>query len=685
MIGALSSRGAVRGAARTWGVVVLLLCLAMPASALTPQEADQQLAVLRHHGRAQPEAAAAALVTLLGRLPPQAPQRITALEQLGLLRAVMNDTDGGERVAAQLEQLAQELPAWRARAEAGAGLVRAKLAYHTGTVNRAERLMSEALHRLPDNTPPLQRVPYLLLAGDVKERTGRLDDSVRLHLQALQLADASGEPWLRSEVRSTLAYTLYEARQKDRARALNQEAVSLAEQAGDSVAMAGAMTTQAILLGGEGKDDPAELAALRSAIEHARRAGAKRDEILGLANIADYYLKRGQYEVALQMSEQALPLAREVKNRSSESLALTNIGLALISLHRKAEGLKAVQAALAIEERIGAVTSMADTYAELGTYLEKAGELKDALEAYRQHRRLADEVFRQEQQQAIVEMQESYDNERRNRDIDLLNRESRLKEEQLLERELHQRLWATGAALALLVLGVIVLLVQRGRRANQLLASTNELLKVQSERDPLTGLANRRHFQQALVALAADGRLAGTIYLLDLDHFKRINDEHGHAAGDAVLVETARRLRATLREEDLIVRWGGEEFLVVVQALSPEQVEGLAQRLLAAVAAEPMQCVNSRLDVTASVGFATFPLEPAGVALSWERAIELVDTAMYLAKAHGRNRAYGIRLLHAATESEVVPIVKTLEQSWREGRVALTLLQGPPSAQEVAA
>jgi diguanylate cyclase (GGDEF)-like protein len=682
MMSALSFRAAVRGAALTWGAAALLLfCLLGMARAASPQPVDQQLTRLQHEGRADPERAAAALATLLNSLPPGTAQHITALEYLGSLRAVMNDSDGAERVAVQLERLAQEQPAARARADAAAHLVRAKLAYHTGTVNRAERLVAEALARLPDNTPPLQRVPYLMLAGDVKERNGRLDDSVRLHLQALQLADASGPTWLRSDVRSTLAYTLYEAGQKDRSRALNQEAIRLAQDAGDHLSLSAAMTTQSILLG-DAKDDAAELAALRAAIEHARHAGAKRDEILGLANIADYYLKRGQYETALQMSEQALPLAREVKNRSSESLALTNIGLAQISLHRKAEGLKAVQAALAIEERIGAVTSMADTYSELGTYLEKAGELKEALEAYRQHRRLADEVFRQEQQQAIVEMQESYDNERRNREIDLLNRQSRLKEEQLLERELHQRLWAMGAALGLLMLGVVVLLVQRGKRANQLLASTNELLKVQSERDPLTGLANRRHFQQALAARAGDGRLEGTVYLLDLDHFKRINDVQGHAAGDTVLVEMARRLRATLREEDLIVRWGGEEFLVVVQALSPEQVEGLAQRLLAVVAGEPVRCANAKLDVTASIGFATFPLEPAGIAVPWERAIELVDTAMYLAKAHGRNRAYGIRLLHASSEAEVAPIIKTLEQAWREGRVALTLLQGPSAVQE---
>jgi diguanylate cyclase (GGDEF)-like protein len=420
-----------------------------------------------------------------------------------------------------------------------------------------------------------------------------------------------------------------------------------------------------------------ELHALRAAIEHARSAGARREQVMGLANIADYYLQRGQYPTALESTQRALPLARELRMSNAESLALTNMGLALVSMHRKEEGMRQLQAALAIEERSGSLANMADTYNEMGIYLERAGELKDAFEAFKQHRRLSQEVFRQEQQQVILELQEGYDNQRRGRELELLNRQNRLKDEQLLQRELQQRFWAVAAALGVLSVSVIVLLLQRARRANRLLESTNEQLKVQSERDPLTGLANRRHLQQVMRRPEGESQVSGTFYLLDVDHFKQINDVHGHAVGDQVLVETARRLRTVLREQDLVVRWGGEEFLVVVQALSPDKVEALAQRLLQALGDEPMATAGGPVPVTASIGFATFPLEPAGVTLGWEQAIELVDTAMYLAKAHGRNRAYGVRLMEARTAQQVREMSKALEQRWQHGEVALTLLQGP--------
>jgi diguanylate cyclase (GGDEF)-like protein len=133
----------------------------------------------------------------------------------------------------------------------------------------------------------------------------------------------------------------------------------------------------------------------------------------------------------------------------------------------------------------------------------------------------------------------------------------------------------------------------------------------------------------------------GALLLLDIDHFKRINDQHGHAVGDAVLVEVARRLNQTVRGDDLIVRWGGEEFLVVSLRLPAPRVPLLAERLRLAVAGVPIDSPAGPLAVTMSIGHAHFPLhgEPAP---GWERAVDRVDGALYAAKAQGRNRACAV-------------------------------------------
>ena len=265
-----------------------------------------------------------------------------------------------------------------------------------------------------------------------------------------------------------------------------------------------------------------------------------------------------------------------------------------------------------------------------------------------------------------------------------MQRDVEIKNEQLRAHDPTQDLWWLLAACCLLTIAVVVLLMRRVRHTNLRLAGSNARLKVQTEVDPLTGLANRRHFQAAMRQLAADGKLAGTVFLADIDHFKRINDCWGHASGDAVLVEVARRLRAVPREPDLIVRWGGEEFLVVVRALAPEAVEALAQRMLDAVGATPVQHGDRVVGATVSIGYATFPIEPTLLGVSWERAINLVDTALYLAKGHGRNRAYGVRMMHAPDEARFDAIVKSLEPAWRSGAVALTALLGPGVAVEPA-
>ncbi|MCK6423263.1 MAG: GGDEF domain-containing protein, partial [Aquabacterium sp.] len=259
-------------------------------------------------------------------------------------------------------------------------------------------------------------------------------------------------------------------------------------------------------------------------------------------------------------------------------------------------------------------------------------------------------------------------------------RENRLKQVQLLNAELRQRVWLASGAVGVLLVALVGAMLHRLRQAGRQLTEGNALLQTQSERDPLTQLANRRYLQRVMhpEGTGEPPPFEGLLLLVDLDHFKRVNDRYGHTAGDAVLVEVAHRLTATLRDADLVVRWGGEEFLIVAHELTPDQVQALAQRLLTAIGSTPVALSDgTRLSISASIGYATFPTEPTRLAVSWERALDLVDTALYLAKAHGRNLAYGVRALHAHDETELVQISRGIEQAWSDGRVKLTPLHGP--------
>jgi diguanylate cyclase (GGDEF)-like protein len=668
----------IRSLLALWLMVVCSAVSAAPPT--TPDAATEattsRILALESLGRARPTDAADALTRLLPSTAPYSTQRLELLTVQGLMLTLAAQTDAADPSAQQLEHWGAETAAPNAAfAAASAHLIRALTTARAGNLQQADTLLQDAIEHLPSDLAPRHRYRFILARAQIARESGKLEAAVRLGHEALALADRTDQPWRQSEARSGLANAYCDAKQCERARTLALEGLALAEQAQDWVALSRGQNTLGIVLDGLG-DAQGERRSFELALDHARRAESKLDEVRMLANMADFFLKTAEYDIALQYAERALPLARDLNDVSSETVALANLGLSHISLHHIELGKRYVREAMAIDERRGSPSGVSDTTRELAVYLEKAGDLSGAIAAYHAHRRLATTLLRSDQQKAILAMQEQYDAERRNRALALLNRENDIKAEQLHRGELQRRLGWLLATVFVLSFAVVALLYRRMRQTNRQLASSNELHKVQSERDPLTGLANRRHFQAVMRQLAADGKLAGTFYLIDIDHFKTVNDRHGHRAGDAVLVEVAQRLRSTLREQDLIVRWGGEEFLVVVQSLNPDHVDTLAQRMLGALDRAAVVVDAHRIAVTASIGFATFPIGPAALHVPWERAIDLVDTAMYLAKAHGRNRAYGVRLLQARDVTSVEAVTHTLEQAWREGLVDLTLLQG---------
>jgi diguanylate cyclase (GGDEF)-like protein/putative nucleotidyltransferase with HDIG domain len=167
--------------------------------------------------------------------------------------------------------------------------------------------------------------------------------------------------------------------------------------------------------------------------------------------------------------------------------------------------------------------------------------------------------------------------------------------------------------------------------------------------DPLTGTANRRALPDLLDRRLARGERDLGVLLLDLDRFKQINDAYGHAAGDAVLVETARRIRATVRAGDAVVRVGGEEFLILLAGMTrPEVLRRLGEAIRAAVAATPMDAGPALVPVTASVGAAiSSPQLRAPAAL-----LSAADRALYSAKRDGRDRVVLLDDLPAGADRE---------------------------------
>ncbi|QCU72492.1 GGDEF domain-containing protein [Luteimonas yindakuii] len=173
-----------------------------------------------------------------------------------------------------------------------------------------------------------------------------------------------------------------------------------------------------------------------------------------------------------------------------------------------------------------------------------------------------------------------------------------------------------------------------------------ETLRLQSIRDPLTGLFNRRYLEENLVRemlRCERRRLPLSLMMLDVDHFKRFNDQHGHAAGDAVLAHVGRVLQSLVRAEDLACRYGGEEFTIVLPETGAEAAIQRGLEICRAMSSLTIRHMDRMLGpITVSIGIATAPHDSADPGL----LLEIADAALYRAKAEGRDR-----VLHTSAQA----------------------------------
>lgn len=301
--------------------------------------------------------------------------------------------------------------------------------------------------------------------------------------------------------------------------------------------------------------------------------------------------------------------------------------------------------------------------------LEDAGRSVEALRALRERDVLEARLFDSFRTSVIAAMQGEAEFERA---LELAQKDKALVE-LALERESTLRLAGFGALITCFLLAFLLYGRRLERRQNVRLSEevrekTGALVERNAEledayraverasvTDPLTGLANRRFLEGHIDNDAARSRRLYTewdgnadslptaadlvFFIIDMDHFKGINDERGHAAGDAVLTQVSRVLEREFRESDFVVRWGGEEFLAVARFIDRRTASAIAQRICDEVANHVFKLDDgSTLHCTCSIGFAAYPLSPAAAeGASWQDVVELADQALYSVKVGPRN------------------------------------------------
>jgi diguanylate cyclase (GGDEF)-like protein len=444
------------------------------------------------------------------------------------------------------------------------------------------------------------------------------------------------------------------------AQAALSEARQLAAKSEDEAALTRISRSEADLADRQG-DRAAERRASLEALAHARHSGSTVLLALAYADLGDSYVKTAEFAKSSDYSRRALALAPSIQRSDFEPTVRFNLGLAEIGVGDIARGKALAQEAVQHVLDSGNLVDADGMFHEFGQALERAGDLAGAVRTFHQNEALRDRLLTSAREKALLELSEKFAAERRAREIELLKRDNALKDHDLLAQRRNQHTIVGATLLISLACAALVWTIGRIRKVNA-------RLRFQSQHDALTGLRNRRFFNETVLADTANKPFEGCVLLIDVDHFKRINDTYGHPVGDSVLKVLGQRMSGVLRGSDLLVRWGGEEFLALLGPQSDAQLNATAHRLLNVVR-DGLSCDGHMIKCTVSIGCTRLPMAGPAVDVPLERAIALVDKALYQAKHRGRNRACLITLVNANSEQELAHINEHFDEASAQRRV----------------
>jgi diguanylate cyclase (GGDEF)-like protein len=506
-------------------------------------------------------------------------------------------------------------------------------------------------------------VEALLASGTKHEEAGRLDDAARDYAAALVAAEELGDRKQVATASIAAGYLKYYRGAMDDALVDLRRGYDILGELGDAVGQRTALAYIAHVYA------DAKVGEYARAIEFYQQllpqyeaAGATTSIADTLFNIASTYERKGDLAPALDWYRRALAAEQAIPRPDEAAFIKRSIGVTLGKLGRPAEALPLFAEAIAVFRAAGATDDemmvrqsrgivyrklkrlpqaiddleatrawftanknprfLEKTEEELAAAYADAGRWREAYEARSRHAALQRELADQQREEHSAKLRVQFDTERAEQQTRAL-----LKERAAAERidRLQTAVLALGAAI-IVVLGFTLARLMRDRRRMRDMAMTDEL----------TRLPNRRHLlavaEAQLARIKASGE-AFALLALDVDHFKRINDQHGHGAGDLVLRRVAHACRVALRPGDLLGRTGGEEFFAVLPATREAEAAMVAERLRAAVEQLRFDAIDPALRVTVSLGVAEWRGDDTLV-----RLMARADERLYRAKEAGRNR-----------------------------------------------
>ncbi len=571
--------------------------------------------------------------------------RFAALTAMAVVNTHRNRLD---RAQAALQQMRVQLaespnPQWQTLLDHNEGVLQRKL----GQFDDALKSFSRAAQRLRESEGGVWLAHELNSIGMLHGRTGRFSDAVIVHKEALQLArDGANKAEIARSLR--LLGVLYRnLDDEERGTEYLREALSQIQRRNRREAIILTAELGISLMNMERFDEAAVF--VEQAVTMAEESGNAPNKVNAYSRMADLELVRGHWEAAKRWVDRAWLEYDRVAVRDQVLLGLSRVRV-YSARGATAETLLDARKTLAAARKLGdriLERAALDVVAELELGL---GDATSAYVTRKAHQKLDKELAMDVAGRRIAVLEASLEQEKSQTERQLLTNESQIKD-LLLTRQRYFGIALISGMIALIaVLTLLYFRVRTMRRANaelranrdqlaQLhaaLLKTSERLEHMATTDALTGIDNRRamlgHIERAWHRYRADA--AACLILVDLDHFKQINDRHGHMAGDAVLRGSATRMRDALPERAKLGRWGGEEFIIIVESTDEAEALRIAEGARTSLA-HAFEFNDGLIPCSGSFGVAMISLELLSNTDDW---IAAADRALYRAKREGRNR-----------------------------------------------
>ena len=439
--------------------------------------------------------------------------------------------------------------------------------------------------------------------GVAQAYAGLYADAVQDMRAALTVFEANDDPRMVANCLNSIGHTFGQLNEHSKALPYLIKSVLIARDTDDKRTLSTCLDSLCQAYLGIGDLDTALECGLES-VQVAREGNAVAREAEHLLSVGSVHHARGELALATSCFQQTLALARKHGYRFAEAGALRRMGSACKQQDQTADALRCLREALAIARSIGHKRETYICLENMAAACKLAGDFEAALDHFEQFQLAREAIFNEQADIRLKTLEIAYEVEQAKKEKEIYNLRN-----VALQREIEERIKAQAAA---------------------------ELLSIT---DQLTGLFNRRHLlctAENEVAKALRYKTPLSLVIFDIDFFKKVNDNYGHAVGDKILAVVSSHVGNSLRAGDVLGRYGGEEFVILLPHTSTETARLMIERLRKSIATLVVRTGNAEVSVTISAGIAGLAGDGRNDRL--DRLLERADQALYAAKAAGRNQ-----------------------------------------------